>query len=152
MNYPEYYRVKNERTADVTELRRLSDAVKSSGGYQSARLLDRTTKRYDDATIIMDDIDKLYIEIFDKYDKNDDYESKIESLKDEIMDVINNYNWHVDIEKYPPLYDPNRTWEQWWEGRGKLSRKHVRKSVRKCVRKIRPGRGKSRRRSRSGGK
>lgn len=161
--YEKNARYERENKINVTELIRLSNAVKSSGGYISAKLHFRTTERHDDATIIMDNIDKLFIEIFHhySYEKNKDYESKIKDLTTQIMYVINNYNWHVDIKKYPPLYDPTRTWKQWWMGdpldKNPPPESHggtirVRKSVRKCVRKIRTGRGKSRRRSRSGGK
>lgn len=151
--YEKNARYERENKINVTELKRLSDAVKSSGGYISARLPYRTTERYDEATAIIDEINKLYSEIITKYDydKKEDYKSNINDLKDEIMYVINNYNWHVDIKKYPPLYDSTRSWEGWWSGKGRsgLSRvKHVRKS-RKGVRK---GAAKSQRRSRSGKK
>ena len=77
MNYPEYYRVKNERIAGVTDLYRMGEAVKHSNVYRS-ELLNKD--QLEGVDILLDQIRKLYLEI------NDD------SYLDLVVSAFVNYN------------------------------------------------------------
>ena len=106
---------------NITELYRLSEAVKRSGGYQRA-------KNTVDADIVLDEIRQLFIDRSNNnHGDNDYYNYEIEKLTREIEPFIT--HWNVDTT-------PPRTWSEWYSSRGKHGGKHGRTAgvVRKSVR------------------
>ena len=99
---------------NVTELYRLSEAVKRSGGYQRA-------KNTVDADIVLDEIRQLFIDRSNNnHGDNDYYNYEIEKLTREIEPFIT--HWNVDTT-------PPRTWSEWYSGRGKYGGRKSRKTA-----------------------